>query len=384
MILRTLVVGAVIATTIQGASGAESAAVSGTVVNGTAGASVPPGLEVTAAQLDSEGRQVDLRRGALGPGGDFRIEGFGNSPGLHYVVSAGYRGVNYTVVVDGGPSEVEARLTIYETTRDESVVTIPADTMFVAPREDGAIEVLQQFRIVNTSDRTYVGASGDDSRAVVTLPVPRGAFDLAPVEGIDSERVFGAGGGMALSEPLQPGETALSYLYRVRVPAGLWPLERRVFYPTERLDLLVRVPMRVSSTDLRPHTEAEVEGESYRVFRGGPLDAGYVVVAEVTTAAGVSVSLWVGLAAIMAVLLALLATAGWARRRSRRTRPSRREELVDAIARLDEQFEAGGMEEEAYRRRREEIKARLLKAELDGAKRAERPAARAGGRLGRS
>ena len=79
---------------------AEPVTLTGTVVNATAGASVPGGLTVTATEVDTSARKVvATKRVPAGAGGAFRVEGLPGQPGDRYLVGTDYLGVTYSTEV---------------------------------------------------------------------------------------------------------------------------------------------------------------------------------------------------------------------------------------------------------------------------------------------
>jgi uncharacterized membrane protein len=133
-----------------------------------------------------------------------------------------------------------------------------------------------------------------------------------------------------------------------------------VFYPTERIDLLVERDLPVNAPDFKFEEQVTLEGKTYRRYRMGPLGAGAQVEANIgsTSAGG---NLWWGLSGgLAALLLAVLGGALFTRRRrAALSSPAERERLVREIAELDEDFAAGLLLEEEYRRKRNAMKAKL-------------------------
>lgn len=347
------------------APAASRVTIAGTLSNGTAGAPLPDGLPVTAVQLGPGGEEV-AREGATASGGAFHLEGFDNALGTRYLVAAEYLQVTYSTVVDNPSSSptITAALTVFEVIEDDSVISVLSDTLTVVPGEGNVLEVLQLLRVRNASDRTFVGRPERQGRTVLHLPVPPGAYDVLPERGVTPRIDVAVAEGFAAADPILPGETSVSYLYKVQVPRSGWTMSRAVFYPTERIDVLAGEGLEVSAADLAFAEEAELGGRTYRRHRGGPFTPGSVLEAAIAPVAAPSGGLGWGLAVIIAAVVA--AATGvpiLLRRRGGRPGgiplPSERERLVEEIAALDEAHAGGSLPDGEYATARERLKSRL-------------------------
>lgn len=348
-----------------GSRGATAAAppiaVAGSVANGTAGGAVPAGIRVAVSQISPDDSEVERKETTTAPDGTWSVEGFDIERGVRFIVAAEYLGVNYSRRVEIASTDNVPRvdLTAYEITDDSSVISVPSDLLTIAGGDE-VLEVIQVVRFLNASDRTYIGEAVEDRRVVLKLPLPASVFDLFPLEGLIPERVGSTRGGITTGDPLLPGETSISYAYKVRAPRG-WELERAIFYETERVDVLVDATLSFASPGFRFEEDVTLSGREYRRHRGGPFRAGASLDAQIG-GDGASSLLWIGLGA--GVVLVAMAAAGSflaARRRRKPVKASaaEREGLVRRIAELDRSFEQGVVPEPEYRRSREAMKKRL-------------------------
>ena len=340
---------------------AETKVVEGRVVNGTSGASVPAGLEVTVVSLSSTGDELARTKTSSGNDGAFRAEITG---GHRYLIASTHHEVTYTSVVTDPSVPVE--LKVFETTDDDSVISVTSDTTTVIRGEDNVLEVLALMRVSNSSDRTYLGRHSQEGRSVLRFPVPPGAFDVNPGTGITSG-VIAVPGGFTAADPLQPGELNAGYLYRVRASRQGWPMRRAFFYPTIRVTILIDESLRLSSPRLRfselvPIGEGD-DAKRYRQYDGRSFSAGDLMEADITfSAEGPSrTALYVGAIAGAIVLLAIAIVVPFRRRRRSPivAELSERERLIEEIAALDQAFEIESIEEGEYTRRRNEMKSKL-------------------------
>jgi hypothetical protein len=339
------------------ANAAES--MSGKVIMGTAGVSLPANLEISVVELPSAGGQV-MKKVVASPDGGF---GFEADPTNRYLVGTIYGGVAYSTLVDrearNGPE-----LRIFETTQDPSVITVASDTTTILKGRDDIFEVLQLLLVRNTSDRTFTGAGAPNS-AVLTVPVPEGAFDVSPGDDSNPLGISFSGRGVAVASPVLPGETSVPYVFKVRVPRTGWQLRREVSYPTQRADLLLGEGLALNGAPGFEFDErVTLEGRTYRRYRTGQLMPGAVIGGDIGFPTASSSSLWWGLAIGLAVLGALFFGFSVLRRRLPSNAPTAggREErnvLIEQIARLDDHFERGLLAESEYRNERSQMLARL-------------------------
>jgi hypothetical protein len=339
----------------------------GVVVNGTKGEGVPRGLAVTVSEQTGEGTEVANKRTRVDSEGRWRLEGFDPSVGDLFKISATYKGVSYSAVADPSSGTERVGLMIFETTRDPSVISIISDTVIATQQDDRTLEVAHLLRVENGSDHTYIGDEVEGAPAVLRLPVPKEAFNLQAVEGVTHGRITDAPDGIAAGDPVQPGQTRVSYTYGVRADGERWSLGHSVYYPTERADLLVQPELFVTAPG-RNLGELTFRGTTYRQFEFGPLLAGQVIVAAVGQPSG---SLNEGLVALVVVLVIAMAVTVVMRLRGRRKRrllpgvDGERERLIGEIAALDTAFAAGAMAEPEYKSRRQEMKSGLAPGRMD-------------------
>jgi hypothetical protein len=345
----------------------------GKVGNGTPGAPVPRDLKVTALQIGANGEEAARKETGLAEDKTFVLSGFDLNQGTRFAVTAEYLSVSYSRVIEQpaeGGGDVMADLVIYETTTDESTISISSDVLTVVGGGSDPFEVIQLQRVKNSSDRTFVGQEKEGTRQVLRLPVPTGAFDLLPLEGISVDQLATVGGGIVTGLPVIPGERSASYVYKVRAPGG-WSLSRRVFYPTKQADLLVSPNLQLRSDAFKFEEEVKLQSRSYKRFRGGPFEAGSSITGEIGTPSGLpGPELAWGLAGGLALIALLGAGAFVVRRRTRVATAEAptsdpRQALVDRIATLDDEFEKGGMAEEEYADRRRHLKELLASVSSD-------------------
>ena len=373
-------------------AGAEPGTVTvrGTVVNGTAGSTVPPGAGVTIVQLDRDFTEVARRGVQAGPDGSFLAEGWDGKLGDRFVASTDHMNVTFRTSATGDSGTVDAKVTIFEPIADATVLKVASDTLTVVPGSGNVLEALEILRVVNASDRTYVGAltasppASPDAPgapatpappAVLQLPVPAGAYDLTPQEGSQGG-LTQTEGGIFTADPLLPGETVVSFLYRVKVPASGWELRRPVSYPTARTTVLVGPGLTLDGKSFRFRGPVTLDSRSYGRWDGPVLSPGSELAVRIgSDRAGSGLSQ--GLAALLGVLLvgavAVPLTIRARRRRRRDPGTSERSRLVREIAALDDALDAGSVSKQEHAERRATLKRQLVDLTGEGTNGISRP-----------
>jgi membrane protein implicated in regulation of membrane protease activity len=345
------------------------AGISGTIVNGTAGASVPGGLTVTATEVDARvTKQVATKRASVGPGGAFRIDGFPGQAGDHFVVGTDYLGVTYSAEATPGSP---ATLKIYETTTDPTVLSIPATTLTVIIGRQGNYNVLQLLTAHNSSDRSYVGTPNPAAPGpppTLELPIPAGATAFSPVQGLANGLTAAPDGLVASTDSIQPGNTDVSYIYNIAVPRSGWGMSLPVIYATSKFDVLVDPGLTLSGPGLAFRKVVTINKKDYRDYQGANLAPGTTLNATIAPASSTSATLYLGLGALLVLIVASAVGVPRLLRRRRKEGPQagepepagEREQLIEEIAALDEAHAAGSVEDDDYTAQRAELKNRLL------------------------
>jgi hypothetical protein len=242
-------------------------------------------------------------------------------------------------------------------TDDDSVISVSSDTLTIVKGNGNRLELLQLMKVVNSSDRTYTGRG-------LRFPLPGGAFDVTPIQGLDLSKLTDDAEGFVSSDPVAPGTTEVGYLYRIRAGRSGWPMQRAVVYPTDHVDVLVGPGLALSAGNLRFAEAVTLKGVAYKRWRGGPFRSGSVVEAGIGFSdGGPSSGLWWGTAAglLVAILVAGFASLRM-KKRKRAPAPAARQDrprIVEEIARLDEDFASGAVVEGDYRERRQILKSQL-------------------------
>ena len=357
---------------------APSGSIEGRVLNG-AGDKPEAGVEVvlTGARPDGTGQLV--RRAKTDKKGRFE---FSNVPtgNRFYAVDASFDGGFFAggaVELPAGTAKrpvVKTRLRVWETMSDPDAILIRRNDIFLSTGKE-ALDVVESVTVVNTSKRAYIGrapaAGSAEPRAALGLDLPSGA-DRSAVQILDSSidvpGLVPTDSGVGITAAIPPGETLITFAYRLPGSAGVYDFAKTALYPVLNTSVHAGDPLTIRSNRLVDNGEVTLGGTRYRRWSTTEaLDAGDQLQVAAVAEAGGSPALIVGIviAAVLAIGLLL-----WAFIRRRRPAPvvrtsgahpvaETREHLVSLIAALDLRHRAGDVSEEEWTRRRAELKQEL-------------------------
>jgi hypothetical protein len=349
----------------------------GTIIDGTTGTATPGALSVTATEINAAATaEVATATAHEGPHDTFSVSGLPGHPGDQYVVSTDYLGVTY--VAEAHPPTATV-LSVYETSTDNAVISVPSETLTVLKATANQFNVIQLMRFQNNSGRTYIGTldpSGSGYRQTVELPIPQGAANFAPGPGLNDPVSTASDNLPVASDPILPGSTDISYFYSVTVANSGWPMTRAVIYPTARAQILLAPGLTLTGPGLTFQKTVTIQGQLYRNYVEGALQPGTSLAASISLSSSSSITLWVGLG----LLIVLVIGAAFAFPRLFRmmkkpaARPdddgppagsaaATRADLIDEIAKLDEAHEAGEISDEDHAAQRAGLKERLVALE---------------------
>jgi hypothetical protein len=368
--------------------------IEGQLVNGTAGGQDPgSGLTVLLHVFRGELEEGTLET-ATDAEGRFSFDGLDTDAGLEYWPEATYRGVSFSgaepLQFGGEPSTASTTITVYETTDDDSALRL--DSVHMIAESFGEVLRISEIHLLgNTGDRVYVGPDGDAAQGeTVFIPLPEQGVGVAFGDGVAADRFVEVEGGLADTAPVLPGSesSVIFFSYHLVVTGETVPLERRFSYPVTNLNILVAQPgLTLSSEQLQSMGIELFQGQQYELqaTQNIPADAPLVMeFVPVETAGGtettgmpatsgqgmtgastrgnqgVLLPIGVGLAAL-AVLGAVLypqvtrrAVHAPVSGPNLKTDPEARR-LVAELARLEESYEAGELDEAAYERQRSDL-----------------------------
>ncbi|HIF72079.1 MAG TPA: hypothetical protein EYQ61_05960 [Dehalococcoidia bacterium] len=354
----------------------------GIVVNGTDGGSVPTDMEVLLMSIDLSTNQIiPSSSTVVDEDGIFRFRGLLSDPGLSYRVVAD-SGI-YTPSVDMANQENwgNVQLTIYDDTTSLEDITLSSYVMMI-PTIDARtrqLGVLSVINVDNRSDRIWIPNIDDPNLTGLDLlrfNLPDGFTDLSIESELPTGNILEINSGFAMTNPIPPGEAAILISYIISYEADGFEFGLKMPYGVDKVRMLLpdgggsitgNGLGGIESVVVAESVFNSVEGINYAV--DDVLNMVFSELPQPTALQSLS-EFFKGRTYVIVIIwivgLALLGILGCALYSSRRKKSdpnsdnddvqTNRSDIIAGIASLDEEFEAGKIEEDDYNDQRDELK----------------------------
>lgn len=375
--MSLLLIMVVMALAYAGSVSAAGITIKGRVVNGTDSNKIYSGQDVQLL-IFTKGGSMERKKVITDAEGAFHFFEVTVKPESVYMVTTTYSNVLYHSgrIALGEAKEVEAPLTVYETTPTGEAIYIDSEHIIIE-READAFRVTEMLSLTNRGNRTYVGqASGDKAEPYsLSFPLPEGYKGLKIMEMIPPQFIQQKPDGFSIVKHVVPGTYQFGFSYQLAGAPLPIRWDKKIVYPTKSLSVLHGDPTtNVTSKKGTDMGTVKIGDREYLLLKGEELSAGASF--PITIRSGAGVANWVrqkewllmvvfiiGLGAVVGIFLVIKS----ARRKSERgeassrgTTEEQRSELVKYIAALDDRFQAGQVSPEEYEKERGEKKAQLL------------------------
>ena len=358
--------------------------VSGQVTNGSGG-KLPADITITLHGFVQMNEKVTLTEKIKSDGS----YGFTKVPlesGIAFIVSTEYEGTSYNsdvAISDGTKDTYTLALTVYETTSDTSTISADRLHLFFDFSNPGLVQVIEIYILSNSSNKAVAPESKDKS--VLTYTLPEGASNLQFDTGTIGSPYLKTNDGFGDPTTILPGASSYQLIYAFDMAYGK-SLEIKQPLNVAIGSVIVMAPkgIKIKSAQLQDQGVKDVQGQSYTMLTSANLSVGDALTLTISgtpkpasstsTSNNTSqISLVVGLGILGAVLI-LAALFFFLRGHTHNayiTEDLEQEpegidslgenpdNLMDAIASLDDLFKAGTIGEQAYHARRDQLKARL-------------------------
>lgn len=370
-------------------SSGETASIVATVSmgSGSSEGSPPADLEITLHGYDGQ-QEVVTQTETLGTSGSVSFPDLDIVSGRLFILSTEYKGVRYVSDVshltDPGQM-IQLPLTIYDLTSDTSNVSASRLHILLDFPSDGVMQVYELWVLSNAGDHTVMAS---DSGGLV-FSLPAGANNIAFEDTNVAQMATRTNDGFNLAMPLTPGQETAQLVFSFNLPYDSQvDFYQPLAYPVDGVTVLLPDGgPTVKGATVEDQGVQNLGGQSYHQYNLQSFSAGGAIDMQVAggTSPVVSIgsnwpSLALGAAALVLVLAGVLA---WYRPSLLGFGPIEDDELdsdkedeeedqddpqtlVANIARLDDAFEAGDIDEETYKRRRADLKRRALDAMTSG------------------
>ena len=359
---------------VPAAQAQETGSIGLTVVNGTTGQPMAGHEVVLLNHSAEEGPDQTLARVVTDGDGRYEFTGLA-ADGSHYVVATRYLEVPYLtghIPLVPGAGRIDTLLQVFDITTDETALVHSAVHLVI----DAGPEVLNVTEIIVVENRGILTFAPPPLVGMgLVYNLPAAAFGLQPMmEGLQhTER------GLLFSAPVPPGVSRIVYAYNVDRASIDHRFNRQMDYDVERVQVLVSPSSQtVTATNLTNDGVQQIADDEYLLLsnRVGVGRGMSVEVAFPTVLAWQDVMKWGMLGFVLLIVAAGLVVGI-------RVKPEQPDEppalsdlspederkyaaIVQALAALDDQFAAGGLDPDAYRTRRARLKDRALRLRQPG------------------
>ena len=356
--------------------------ISGVVTN-PLGKAITPGLTVNLHGFDDMQRVITETTPILDDG-SFTFQNVDMPEGRTFFATVEYQDALYAseiVQIPHAMQSLELPIQVFESTREISALSIDRLHFFLNFVDERTLRIGELYIISNPGEKTVLPTQ--PGQPVLIFDLPPGATNLQIQDEMQSGRFISTETGLGVTSPITPGAGNLEVFFVYDLPySRKVELSRTMKLPTDAVIVLAPAgSIHVKSSQLQDLGERSNQGVAYQMYSGGSFDPGQSLQMTITgkptsnlpsLMAGSNTSLIIGAAALG---LTLLVAVIWLSRRKQlvaaeedsgvissepiSTIEDDPDTIMDAILALDDQFQEGRLPEEAYLKRRSELKARL-------------------------
>jgi hypothetical protein len=348
-----------------------TASIAGRIVNGSAGNQPVPATSVTLYQFDGSNKRV-VATMAAGQDGSFQFDDLEPGPSFQYAASAVFDGVTYAsaaVTLQPGTSQ-QVDVSVYATTTDAGAIGVTRMSFVLAGADSkaGLLSIVESYHLHNGGNAAYIGEASAGQRQTLQVPLFTGARSLTALDGFATDDAIATATGFALTTPLLPGDSVLSFTYDLPYSARSLTLRRSLSYSTALAEVILPSDIRITSPQLTTPASVQLGGRGFDTIQTTNLAAKSALELDVSGLPSRpqplldlgSLSAQVG---VVALILALLATGVIYQRQRARVNVSglrrERDSLLRRVAELDDRAEGGAAGGAEYRSERALALARL-------------------------
>jgi len=354
--------------------------VRGSIENKTGG-DLPTGLTVTLRGYEHDfvdpnagTQEVVTMEGTVADDGTFTFDNVEMPEGRIFLAEVTYMGLANTsdfAIVEAGQTSLSLPLLdIYDVTTDLSGLVIDEMDMFLSITDTGDYEVLSLYSFRNTGE-SIINVEMGNSQEIPFLKFPSGVQGMGYEALQDSAPFTSTDNGFAMS----PSDTPYGILAVSSVTDKKnIDISQELTLPVSVIRVLVPDGMEAEGVQLTPDAVQDIQGDSYQSYFVDSLQAGDTLSFKISgspknapSSSGGSnsnTSLLIGAGGLG---LALILAGAWMYLRDKRTGDDdddedeesefeTAEDVMDAIIALDDLHRANKIADEAYQRRRAELK----------------------------
>jgi mono/diheme cytochrome c family protein len=340
-----------------------------------AGGQLPADLQVTLHGFDhgqdaTSGPQEVLTLSATAaPDGSYGFDNVAMPQNRIFLAEVDYGGLKYRspfAAVQAGPAPLALpTLKVYEKSNDVTLLKLTQVHVYTDFATAGTVQVLEIFAFSNPSDHSVVIST--DGSSIPFIKLPENAQNIGYEAGQDSAPFIAADKGLAVV----PSETPYSIIAFFNLPyADSLEINQPFAIDAPSIVLLIPDGVKVSGKQLTNKGLQVIQNNNYQEFAATDVQAGQTLLFSISGKPRTSSA--TGLDARQLTMIGggtlgilLIAAGVFLYVRDRRRLPAQgisesgfesAEEVMDAILALDDLHRAGKIGDDAYQKRRAELK----------------------------
>ena len=246
--------------------------ITGRVVNGTTGATVPDNFQVILLTVDEEQGQItETNSTHVDRDGSFIFENVLRSPGISYRVVADYQDVTLVTYLDQESELTGIEAKIYEPTTSPDDLVLESYALYVPTidPQTRTMGMLGTASLRNNGDRVFVSGTADDPEAgagPLWFSAPEGYEDLTVETDLPQGSIAGRADGWMMTHPVPPGTGKLVFTYTVGYEGDAFEFGLRLPYAAESLRLFLADGLGSVRLDGAPADDITVVGDTTYVM----------------------------------------------------------------------------------------------------------------------
>ncbi|HIK98195.1 MAG TPA: hypothetical protein EYG13_01460 [Dehalococcoidia bacterium] len=356
--------------------------VAGAVNNGTAGAEIPEGFQISLLGF-RDGGFVDQQIETVGPDDPlFEFTNLMKDEDIQYRLAWEYGGVTDQIFLVDEAAPQNLPIVIYETTDSLENIRVGAHATIIPTvvGSDRLMGVLDLVTIRNDGDRTFVPDPSNPNFTglnMVRFSLPRGYEELAVDSVLPQGQLLEIDTGFAMTNPIPPGEHEILYSYAINYSGTKLEFTRTLAFGVDELRVLIPPELgNVIAEGMEPTKTTELGETVYKEYSGTGYEPGFKMNFAIvdmpqpglfkrlneSIPGGNAVmfgSVIVVVVVMMGLVVYVLVTS---RRRGLMlsVSPSERMEILQQIVELDERLEMGDIDPDEHQASRDALTVRAL------------------------
>lgn len=343
--------------------------INGRVLNATLDRKGIKGLEVIL-RSSAKGQKMRPLHTKTDSKGLFLFKDLQADKNMNYRLWTQYKNIEYTspiVHLDKGNSQT-LDLPVYETTDQDSNIFIKMDHIFLDMDHD-FIHISEAVIIENRGSRVYVGSGGPSSRKHETFQVslPKEAINVQ-FDQLTVPFMIKTLDGFVYTSEIKPGAKKILFSYAIKSTDFNNKIIMHLPYQTDNLYVIFPDKgFTVTSRQVAFTKQVQNSGRQFYLLSGKDFAKGSQVILNINPVKNKKSFQWV-VVGLLALFIAVGAAIPLIKRRNSQSSsnersiaggsmnaPDQRQAVMQAIAKLDDLADSGGIDPEIYEKERNEL-----------------------------